>query len=306
MSDFQDLSEYEKLRLENIRRNNEFLSQLAIPTLPAVAKKYVSVKHDQSAVKKRKAERKQLVLIPTRKSARLQAIPAESITLPDDIDRQIASKIKNQRGTSTIHTTNDDTITATSKIDYEYYPLESDELDDNEFEVFVHLKQWRLLRSRELELEPYKIFPNRALVEFIRRKRNDKHWATVSAKNVATDMEVEHASDKLISSNGTVKSEAGKDSTPHATITGPSRIKTDTTTATTTATTTTSNSNASACVNDENVYTQLMECWGFGPAKCRSDHFGGELLAFVQASATIEDLLRQSRDFPVVSSTNDS
>jgi hypothetical protein len=54
---------------------------------------------------------------------------------------------------------------------------ESEELDDNEFQGFVLLRRWRLLRARELGIETYKIFQNRSLCEMIRRRRNDATWA---------------------------------------------------------------------------------------------------------------------------------
>lgn len=40
------------------------------------------------------------------------------------------------------------------------------------------MRKWRLLRSRELDIEPYKVFQNRTLCELIRHRRNDPLWAT--------------------------------------------------------------------------------------------------------------------------------
>ena len=49
-------------------------------------------------------------------------------------------------------------------------PLEIEDVDDHEYLAYVKMKRWRLLRSRALETEAYKIF--------VRRRRNDASWAT--------------------------------------------------------------------------------------------------------------------------------
>ena len=61
-------------------------------------------------------------------------------------------------------------------VDYAEFPMESDELDDFEFEVYTELRRWRKTCYQKLDIEPYKIFQNRTLLEFIRRKRNE-NWA---------------------------------------------------------------------------------------------------------------------------------
>jgi hypothetical protein len=38
------------------------------------------------------------------------------------------------------------------------------------------VRKWRLLRKRELDIEPFKIFQNKTLCEVIRKRRNDKNW----------------------------------------------------------------------------------------------------------------------------------
>lgn len=68
----------------------------------------------------------------------------------------------------------------TSQIDYEQFPIEAEQLDDDEFQVYTLLRKWRFQRHRELEVEAYKIFPNRVFCEAVRRRRNDSTWAMVS------------------------------------------------------------------------------------------------------------------------------
>ena len=43
--------------------------------------------------------------------------------------------------------------------------------------LLVSWEEARSIRSRELEFEAYKIFQNRSLLEFVRRRRNDAMWA---------------------------------------------------------------------------------------------------------------------------------
>jgi hypothetical protein len=56
-------------------------------------------------------------------------------------------------------------------------PDEPERLDDDEFQVYVSLRAWRLRRKNELEIEPYKICQNRTLCELIRRRRNNAVFA---------------------------------------------------------------------------------------------------------------------------------
>ena len=56
-------------------------------------------------------------------------------------------------------------------------PNEPEQLDDEEFQVYVSLKAWRLKRKNELEIEPYKICQNKTLCNIIRRRRNDANFA---------------------------------------------------------------------------------------------------------------------------------
>ena len=66
-------------------------------------------------------------------------------------------------------------------VHYDRMPVEPDELDDHEFEVYAAVRKWRLMRKRELDIEPYKICQNRTICELIRLRRNDKMYAVKSA-----------------------------------------------------------------------------------------------------------------------------
>ena len=165
--DTGDLSEYELLRLENIRRNNEFLLSLGLAQSVSSGS---SKKEEAKAVLVNSKKRQKAVVIEgTRKSSRLNNISIdensnaniEAIKVDDDVDT--------------------DTIVA--KVNYDDIPVESHELDDFEFEIFIILKKWRLLKCRSLDIEPYKIFQNRTLVEVIRRRRNDSSWAKLIDNN---------------------------------------------------------------------------------------------------------------------------
>lgn len=165
MSSQNDLSDYERLRLENIRRNAEFLKKLGIESKPVPIT--TSVKKEKKSdldiisaeVKKRKREQElKENSLPTRRSARIQNIKVE------DVEEDVVTQSKDTE--------------EEFAIDYDSMPLESNELDDHEFQVFVALKAWRLLESRRLEIEPYKICQNRTLAELVRRKRNNLNWAS--------------------------------------------------------------------------------------------------------------------------------
>lgn len=165
--DASDLSEYELLRLENIRRNNEFLLSLGLAQSVSSGS---SKKEDTKAVVvKSKKRQKAVVIEGTRKSSRLNNI---------SIDENSNSNIE------AIKVDNDiDTDASAAKVNYDDIPVESHELDDFEFEIFIILKKWRLLKCRSLDIEPYKIFQNRTLVEVIRRRRNDSSWAKLIDDN---------------------------------------------------------------------------------------------------------------------------
>jgi hypothetical protein len=157
-----DLSDYEKARLENIRRNNAFLEQLGIPTRvkPSTHDDPDKLTESQPLKKQRNLPERQksATITPIRSSPRLQKLVDKEDTKKEDLNGK----------------DHDDVV---DEVDYDSMPFDSNELDDFEFQVFVELKAWRLKKSRELELEPYKIAQNRTLAELVRRKRNTPDWA---------------------------------------------------------------------------------------------------------------------------------
>ena len=159
-AEHNDFSPYELVRLERIKRNENRLRQLGLfkPTANKPTPK------PRSAATGRK--RKQIPSAPTRSSRRLRK-------LRDDKDNSAAEE---EEG----HTNNDDDTTPADKesvLSYERMPNEPEQLDDEEFQVYVSLKAWRLKRKNELEIEPYKICQNKTLCNIIRRRRNDANFA---------------------------------------------------------------------------------------------------------------------------------
>lgn len=185
MSQLNDLSAYEKLRLENIRRNAYFLMSMGIQ--PLESKQSRSIAHtkplprarDRKKLgcgwKRRRTERSKLMKEeqPTRRSRRL-SLSADELKLEDETEYDDQE----------VNVSNNATIT------YQGMPMESFDLDDYEFQLFVVLRSWRLRRCRELDIEPYKIFQNRTMAEIIRRRRNDGSWANCkeNAQSMAKDL----------------------------------------------------------------------------------------------------------------------
>eukprot|EP01034_Spumella_vulgaris_P023348 gene23348-29561_t len=87
-------------------------------------------------------------------------------------------------------------------------PTESSELDDKEFEVYAALRKWRLLLSRELDIEPYKVCQNRTLAELVRRRRNDSTWAAPNDDGVVDSDKI---GEDLVDCWGIGKRKANKD-----------------------------------------------------------------------------------------------
>jgi len=164
-----DLSDYEKKRLENIKRNAAFLTQLGFD--PVVKHEYETTKEKnneallkqqkKSATQKRKLDE----IVPTRSSQRLR-----KELLPPEVAESPQTKKK-------VTTTPTHSSSSSSYVDYELMPESSEELDDHEFQVYVILRAWRLKTSRELDIEPYKVCQNRTIAELVRRRRNDAQWA---------------------------------------------------------------------------------------------------------------------------------
>lgn len=169
-----DMSDYERLRLENIKRNEAFLASLGLQTIKPAAT--VSVK-DEVLNKKRKAveeslSRKRILQSePVRRSSRVAGIA-------------VKNEIKDAREED-----EDDAVGKTEQDDqtppsYQNIPETPEELGDYEFQAFLNLKKWRLMRSRELVVEAYKVFQSRTLCEFIRRRRNCADWGHTAEEMV--------------------------------------------------------------------------------------------------------------------------
>ena len=152
-----DLSPYELARLERIKRNENRLRELGLvkPTPKPKPKPQAAV-----LVRKRKQPSSS---VPTRSSRRLRELK-EGKTIIED-DENVDDTEKNS------------IVEEDAPVDYNRMPNEPELLDDNEFQVYVSLRSWRLRRKNELEIEPYKICQNRTLCELIRRRRNDPKFA---------------------------------------------------------------------------------------------------------------------------------
>lgn len=156
-SDNHDLSPYEVARLERIKRNEERLRSLGFSQPPAV-------KPIQKVKVTPRKRRKQTPSLPTRSSKRLKELNNGAIQ-----ENTTDTDSGGENGKQSI---------SEEKVNYSTIPQEPDQLDDNEFQVFVILRAWRLRRKNELEVEPYKICQNRTLCELIRRRRNDIGFAS--------------------------------------------------------------------------------------------------------------------------------
>ena len=178
-----DLSPYELLRLEKIRRNQARLEALglgggSIGTLAGVAPKK---KKDSKQQKKKRsrstnADRRRRQQ-PTRSSKRLRDMKETHSSSPKSVSSNVDAAGDNNTTDNNVAKEEDGGLPQV--IDYDYLPKEPDELDDDEFQVYTSLRAWRLRRKNELEVEPYKICQNRTLCELIRRVRNDPKWGAL-------------------------------------------------------------------------------------------------------------------------------
>lgn len=178
-----DLSAYEKLRLANIRRNSEFLAQLGLETVkvPNIAdksKSQIKINDDEVIIPLKRDRHNKIsrrFTEPSRKSARLSSSSSPVTTKNDEHDFDSSA---------------DNEDTKPDGIDYELMPMDSSDLDDCEFEVYAALRKWRLLISRELEIEPYKICQNRTIAELVRRRRNNLDWAARRDDSEVSDAKI--------------------------------------------------------------------------------------------------------------------
>ena len=83
-----DLSEYERRRLENIQRNNAFLASLGFEAPIEASQRSRDGSEDKSRVKGKRQRTKEVVSddIPRRRSPRLQGIPQVTKQIELEID----------------------------------------------------------------------------------------------------------------------------------------------------------------------------------------------------------------------------
>lgn len=179
-----DLSPYELLRLEKIRRNQARLKSLGLG-VGIIKSTYVTTSSVVPTPKKRliKDRHRQQ---PTRSSKRLKEKQENNSTTTTTTDLTPA-EISNQ---ILVEDDVDNNVEEDIEIDYsdKQFPKEPLYLDDDEFQVYTSLRAWRLRRKNELEVEPYKICQNRTLCELIRRVRNNPTWGKGVERSVATDL----------------------------------------------------------------------------------------------------------------------
>tara|TARA_B110000091_G_scaffold208060_1_gene247143 strand:+ start:475 stop:1218 length:744 start_codon:yes stop_codon:yes gene_type:complete len=172
-----DLSSYEIARLQRIKENKAVLEQIGLRKLkkkqPKPSKQAATIKKAERAKRKRATKVKPAAQ-GSRRSKRLKGQEADNIEIgecyhPTDDPEQQEEEIE-------------------PVVNYvDGWPTEPAYLDDYEFQIYAELRKWRLMRKKELEIEPYKICQNRTLCELIRRRRNNSKYATSSA-TVETDL----------------------------------------------------------------------------------------------------------------------
>ena len=185
-------SSYETLREENIKRNAQFLQSLGLDAVKPKKVKVDAVSDEVIAVTKRKRDARNRKNkdwstlnppAPTRRSSRIQSNESCAIVQKQEQEKGIAKEKEIQERQSQEEEDDEE--------EYYVYGIEDpSELDEFERSIYDEiLRPWRLNLCKELETEPYKIFRNRTLVEFIRRKRNDRKFAVSSSsgKDSSTD-----------------------------------------------------------------------------------------------------------------------
>lgn len=158
-----DLSPYELARLERIKRNEERLYSLGLLGKTSSLKpKPPLPKNTKNASGKKR--RSKSPTPPTRSSKRLRVLNKKEVEKSAVLADSYA-----EEGRAEV---------AEEKPSYDTMPNEPESLDDNEFQVYVALRAWRLRRKNELEVEPYKICQNKTLCHLIRMRRNDACFAS--------------------------------------------------------------------------------------------------------------------------------
>jgi hypothetical protein len=177
-----DLSPYERARLANIARNRALLQQLGLADAPTLAqpasapiKAALAQAFSPATTRKPKREARAPVEVEgLRRSSRLLSLS----------DADAAHARQPAAAAAELNAPQDLpwwAVPADPVGDVNYQDDEvllPEQLDDFEFEVYTMLRAWRLSVCRPLQLEPYKVFQNRTLVEAVRRRRNDAAWGS--------------------------------------------------------------------------------------------------------------------------------
>ena len=154
--DYADLSPYEIARLKQIEQNKRKLLELGLTTLapkkrPAKEKteggktaESERKRKKQVFQKEERAKRQKMLASPSmgsRRSSRLAYVAAaQGGGLKHDDDE----------GREDGHSTEEEEVSVDDTIHYDRMPMDPDELDDYEFEVYAAVRKWRLVRKREL------------------------------------------------------------------------------------------------------------------------------------------------------------
>ncbi len=71
---------------------------------------------------------------------------------------------------------------------YSKIPVESEQLDEFEFQVFVMLREWRAQKAKDDKEWIHHIATDCTFLELVRRKSNDAEWAAGDSKKIRADL----------------------------------------------------------------------------------------------------------------------
>jgi len=208
-----DLSSYERKRLERVQLNQQRLKKLGIvkvkrtiiprkrksssssPKKPTRYSKRVRCKFEEEEkeiVAKEEEEKEIAAKEEEEKEIAAKEEEEKEIAAKEEEEKEIAAKeeenIKDDDKGEKLSSSNvgDDGFIV---VDYtRLWPKTPEELDDDEFEILKFLRLWRLIGKNEIIVEPFKICDNRTLCELIRRKRNNSNWASSTSDNAVADI----------------------------------------------------------------------------------------------------------------------
>lgn len=136
---------------------------------------------------------------------------------------------------------------------------------------------------RELQIEPFKIFPNKTLCQLIRYRRNDAAWATDRTVKIEQSDTVEQAGETVavatVDKKSNVDSSAGDDQTEPS----PPKVEDSE-----------SLKNVIPTPYDESIAKDLLQCFGIGPGKVKAGGFAWEALTVLNRTG-VAALLEKSR-----------